>query len=309
MNASAVIEKKVDGGGGDDDANERDAGLRDYRDEILASLLAKQDAVHYYVDANYFHMQTLTTITPANRFICLEWMTELATDLRISRDALWLGVYIFDRFLTCTEFTRSANGYLQLLAMTSLFMADKHEDVSPNRLFVYLDSCVDDDKELYTRQEAQEMELSILDSLDGRLAPPTSLLFLRIYTFDLNLTVVRDRALYLLTRYYAEAALLCAPMLQFSPNVTACGCIFLARRASKQVPHWPSALFGASKVGTTDVCLAANTLERCLFDLKLNENKILQRRHQALWDFLRRVVPKGDQNVTHDASDAIVVVQ
>jgi hypothetical protein len=82
--------------------------------------------------------------------------------LGLSDRTLFMAVGIFDRVLTKKVITRSR---LQLLGITSFFIASKFEDVTPPELKQLVNFC----DEIYTREDIINQEAEIIKLLDFNL--------------------------------------------------------------------------------------------------------------------------------------------
>lgn len=96
------------------------------------------------------------------RSVLINWLLEIQSKLTLSDRTLFMAVGIFDRVLVKKIITRQR---LQLLGITSFFIASKFEDVSPPDLDQLVYFCDD----IYSREEITSHEAEILIMLDFNL--------------------------------------------------------------------------------------------------------------------------------------------
>lgn len=105
-------------------------------------------------------------ITPEMRLTLLEWLVTVTRTLEFSLETWCLAVNYLDRFL-CSQLV--GRDTLQLLGLTSLWLAAKQEELLPPGL----DQLVTLAAETYSEISFRHMELLILAKLELRLAAPT----------------------------------------------------------------------------------------------------------------------------------------
>lgn len=156
----------------------------------------------------------------------VDWMVDVALQLQLSTDALFLAVQLMDKHMEWQQQQQqqqvqgkgdgslSQNSHLK--ALTALWVAAKYEEASVPPAAAFLkqlpSSCSS-----CTIQDFQEAEAVLLTAVDHRLALPTPKTFLRRYLFK----VAVDRRLYFMSGYLAELALLDGGMLCYLPSTIA----------------------------------------------------------------------------------------
>ncbi|XP_065064793.1 G1/S-specific cyclin-E1-like [Rhopilema esculentum] len=109
------------------------------------------------------------------RSILLDWLIEVCEVYRLHRETFHLAVDFVDRYLSYQS--KIAKQRLQLIGVTSLFIASKIEEIYPPKIteFAYVTdgAC--------TVEEITKQELLILQSLKWKLSPVTSNSWLKIY--------------------------------------------------------------------------------------------------------------------------------
>ena len=112
-----------------------------------------------------------TDINFKMRSILIDWLVEVHYKFKLFPSTLFLCVNILDRYLEKVPIMRSK---LQLVGVTSLFIACKFEEVYPPEVR----ECVYITDYAYDREEVLEMETNILTTLDWTILVPTSYHFL-----------------------------------------------------------------------------------------------------------------------------------
>ena len=132
-------------------------------------------------------------------------------------ETLHLSISIIDRFLSRKCVPRKT---LQLLAVASLLIACKYEEVIPIEAYDvthYIDF-------IHTRQEVLTMELLILNIIDYRLTIPTGYMFLQQFLHITKATSIASN----LASFYMERMLLEYSTLDIRPSHLAAAAVSLA---------------------------------------------------------------------------------
>jgi hypothetical protein len=129
---------------------------------------------------DYFQMQT--DISCQMRSILLNWLVDVHLKYKLLPQTLFIAVDILDRYLEKRPVQR---GKLQLLGITSLWIAAKFEEVYQvpkisNLVFI----C----NEAYSRADILEMEGNILLALNFELLEIHSLSYLQLFLRKAGLT-------------------------------------------------------------------------------------------------------------------------
>ncbi|XP_077144827.1 G1/S-specific cyclin-E1 [Ranitomeya variabilis] len=140
-------------------------------DDVWRNLLLK-DAI-YVRDKNVF--QRHPDMDESMRSVLLDWLMEVSELHKLHRETYYLAQDFIDRFLATQANVRKSK--LQLIGVTSLFIAAKMEEIYPPKLheFSYYSdgSC--------TEEEIMKMELIIMKALNWCLTPITVVSWLNIY--------------------------------------------------------------------------------------------------------------------------------
>ncbi len=164
------------------------------------------------------YMAKQLDITEKMRTMVIDWMVEVHLKFKLLTETLFLGLNIMDRFLCFKQCPRSK---LQLVCMTSLFIASKYEEVMQPSV----DDLVYIAENLYSKNDILKTEEIILQALKFNLCCPTVPHFLRRFSKASR----SSTKMHAIAKYLAELSMLEASMLQFLPSTIAASCVLLAR--------------------------------------------------------------------------------
>ncbi|XP_028806906.1 putative cyclin-A3-1 [Neltuma alba] len=175
------------------------------------------------------------------RGILINWLAEVAEEYRLLSDTLHLSVSYIDRFLSAKTVSKQR---LQLLGVSSMFIASKYEEISPPRVE---DFCYITDN-TYTQAEVVEMEAHVLKYLNFEMGSPTVKTFLRrLAGIASEYQKTHKLQFEFLAYYLGELSLLDYNCVKFLQSMVAASAIFLARFIIWPKVHpWNSALQGYS---------------------------------------------------------------
>uniref|UniRef100_A0A182YT61 Cyclin-like domain-containing protein n=1 Tax=Anopheles stephensi TaxID=30069 RepID=A0A182YT61_ANOST len=109
------------------------------------------------------------------RAILLDWLNEVCEVYKLHRETYYLAVDYIDRYLSVKEGLKKT--HLQLLGITSLFIAAKVEEIYPPKIgeFAYVTdgACTDED--------ILREELIVLSTLEWKINPVTVMGWLGLY--------------------------------------------------------------------------------------------------------------------------------
>ncbi|KAF4793551.1 G1/S-specific cyclin-E1 [Turdus rufiventris] len=141
------------------------------RDDVWKNMIRKEET---YV-RDKFYMQRHPQLQPKMRAILLDWLMEVCEAYKLHRETFYLAQDFFDRFMATQQDV--VKTLLQLIGVTSLFIAAKLEEIYPPKLhqFAYVTdgACTED--------EIISMELIIMKALNWNLNPLTVVSWLNIY--------------------------------------------------------------------------------------------------------------------------------
>ena len=150
---------------------------KEYLDEIysyLKTIEKKELPLENYITKKQ------TDINEKMRLILINWIIEVHFKFHLLSETLFICINIIDRYLSKKDINRK---YLQLLGVTSLFIACKYEEIyapSSKDLIFMTDNA-------YKIEEMIQMENDILNIIQFDLTFPTSLRFLEIFKHYLEL--------------------------------------------------------------------------------------------------------------------------
>ena len=193
--------------------NENPQIVEEYFDEIYKYLKSIENSD--LLKENYMK-NVQKDITEKMRKILVDWLIDVHSKFKLVHETLFLTINIIDRYLSKKSINRK---YLQLLGITSLFIASKYEDIYPPELkdFIFMTD------NAYKKEQVIKLESDILDKIEFCIAYPTSLRFLEIYKKIFNLKEID----FFRCRYFIEIALLDYNSCHYSPSLIAVTSIFL----------------------------------------------------------------------------------
>ncbi|XP_015267613.1 PREDICTED: G1/S-specific cyclin-E1 isoform X1 [Gekko japonicus] len=158
------------------------------RDEVWKNMINKEQT--YVRDKQY--MQRHPLLQPKMRVILLDWLMEVCEVYKLHRETFYLAQDFFDRFMATQH--NVVKTLLQLIGISSLFIAAKLEEIYPPKLhqFAYVTdgACTED--------EILSMELIVMKGLNWNLSPLTVVSWLNIY---MQVAYLNDICEVLLPRY------------------------------------------------------------------------------------------------------------
>ncbi|CAI9571274.1 unnamed protein product [Staurois parvus] len=161
------------------------------QDEVWRNMLHKDRT--YPRDKNF--LQRHPELQQSMRAVLLDWLMEVCEVYKLHRETFYLAQDFFDRFMAIQQ--NVVKSSLQLIGITSLFIAAKLEEIYPPKLhqFAYItdSACTED--------EIICMELIIMKALKWCLSPMTAVSWLNIY---LQVAYIRELQHFLLPQYPQE---------------------------------------------------------------------------------------------------------
>ncbi|NP_001081446.1 G1/S-specific cyclin-E3 [Xenopus laevis] len=141
------------------------------QDDVWRNMLNK-DRI-YLRDKNFFEKHP--QLQPNMRAILLDWLMEVCEVYKLHRETFYLAQDFFDRFMATQK--NVIKSRLQLIGITSLFIAAKMEEIYPPKLhqFAFITDCA------CTEDEITSMELIIMKDLDWCLSPMTMVSWFNVF--------------------------------------------------------------------------------------------------------------------------------
>lgn len=151
------------------------------------------------------------------RAILVDWLVEVHMKFRLVPETLYLCVQIIDRYCALADVARSR---LQLVGVTALFLACKHEEIYPPEVR----DCVYITDRAYDRQQVLDMEQTLLRALDWKISLPTAYPFLDRF---LDLAKASEMTRHAAS-YYLERTLQEHDLLEYRPSLVCASAVILA---------------------------------------------------------------------------------
>ncbi|EPY40044.1 cyclin A [Angomonas deanei] len=175
----------------------------EYSSEISEYFLDEERALY----SSRMYMDQQPEITDRMRKILVDWLADVITEYKLHPETYFLAIDIIDRYLCSHRIPRSQ---LQLVGITSILIAAKHEEVWPPTV----NDCVVVTANTYHARDVIDMEREIATSLRFKFTVPTIYpLACRFIEIAAPPAVVKD-AIFLLL----ESAVHCYPLLRYLPS-------------------------------------------------------------------------------------------
>ena len=168
--------------------------VKEYQEEIVEYLLSLEREKRI----NPKYMLEQKDINEKMRIILIDWLIEVHLKFKLLPETLFLTINFIDRYLQKNQTSRDK---LQLIAVSSLLIACKYEEIYPPEIssFVYITD------NAYKKEDILNYELKILSALDYDVTYPTPLRFLEILIVKLGL--VDDEIFFYKMQYLLELSL------------------------------------------------------------------------------------------------------
>lgn len=128
----------------------------------------------YKPDAFYFQ-RTQKDITPIMRTILIDWMLEVMTEFTLKRETFYYALNYVDRYLSLKKNIKKQD--LQLVGVTSMFMASKMEEILSPKVQDFVKSTDDG----YSQEQIVAMEKEMMREMKWLMAPPTPFMWASWY--------------------------------------------------------------------------------------------------------------------------------
>jgi len=176
------------------------------------------------IDRQPNYLQRQESITDRMRSILVDWLVEVHQKYKLRLVTLFLGVTLIDRYLAHVAVPISRRD-LQLVGMGCMLVAAKFEEETPPSIadFVYIAA------NTYNAQEVLDMEVSILTTLDFRVACPTPANFLDDFAVASRCSEVQRQV----AQYVLELAILDIRWLCFAPSQLAAAAVRLSNELDR----------------------------------------------------------------------------
>ena len=155
----------------------------EYQEEIIPYLIS----LEYKKRINPNYMLKQSDINEKMRMILIDWLIEVHLKFKLLPETLFLTINFIDRYLQNNQTKRDK---LQLIAVSSLLIACKYEEIYPPEIssFVYITD------NAYKKEDILNYEIKILEDLEYDLTYPSILRYFEIVTIKLGL--LNDKTFY-----------------------------------------------------------------------------------------------------------------
>lgn len=229
-------------------------------------------------------------LTTKHRTIVVGWIIQLFyARFHLSQDAMHIAIGLLDRFLQqCINSTTAGTSFvtqknLQLIAVAAFLIAAKVEETHhpPVDELVYVTD------HTYTSEQVKRMEKKILHELRFELNRPTSLQFLRRYSFICS----SGDEQHAIGKFLIDMALLDVACINLAPSLVAASATYIARYLLNPTQPatfeqcWPEDLQKRSPYKTyqsltNGIQILAQFLDKYLTSNTLKECEILIKRYE-----------------------------
>jgi len=234
--------------------------VEEYQEEIIPYLLSLENKKK--INPNYMLKQN--DINEKMRMILIDWLIEVHLKFKLLPETLFLTINFIDRYLQNNQTPRDK---LQLIAVSSLLIACKYEEIYPPEIssFVYITD------NAYKKEDILNYEIKILGDLEYDLTYPSPLRFLEIVAIKLgfkNDKIFLNKMMYLIELCLSKLFFYNYTYLEL---VLAC-CLLLFEKNYFFIQN----LFRCFNMD--EDCQRCERIKNCVFEIKklleyMNENK------------------------------------
>jgi cyclin B len=194
----------------------------EYINDIYQNLLQEERELKLKIDSNYFSFQT--EINDKMRAILIDWIIDVHMKFGFKEETLYNTIYIIDSYLTLKKIERKN---LQLLGVTSLFIACKQNEVTFRRLNEY--AYITDNA--YKVSDIIDMENEVLKTLNFNILYPSSLSFYEILSKKMN--IINDTEQFALGEFLMQSFYMNSNSLNYSFSIIACSVSYIVMKFFK----------------------------------------------------------------------------
>jgi len=197
-------------------------------------------------------LQDQPELSGDDRASAVDWLIEVQVKYKLRTETLFLAVGLFDRYLSRKKVKQAD---LQLVAVTSIFLASKFEEIDPldARDFVHMT------QQACARQDILNMEARMLSALEFGLCRPTPVHFIDRYQ-RANESNQNHR---FLLEYFLQLALVELSMCRYTPSQQVSASLLVISRLTGQSLTWPEALLRDDHSEHHQTCVMRCATELC----------------------------------------------
>ena len=170
----------------------------------------------------YNYMNDQNDINEQMRSILIDWIIDVHFKFGFTDETLYMTVLIIDRYATIRQISRLN---LQLVGITALMIACKHEEIDLPKIDDYL--YITDNA--YTKQDMVKMEYDILRALNFSLLYPSPIKFFEYLSVNFNFS----KKLHCMGKYLMETFLIDIKNIKYKPSVISCACAYIVMKFFK----------------------------------------------------------------------------
>eukprot|EP01133_Synstelium_polycarpum_P013706 gene13706-16156_t len=164
------------------------------------------------------YMPYQTDLRPNMRSILVDWIVDIAFDLRMKNETIFLAVNYLDRYLSLVKVRKDQ---FQMIGAATFLIACKYEEVSPPPPAEIVSLAGN----YFTLDQLFDAESQVLKALNFKLTAPTIKFFLSRY---LRAAATADPRVSALAHFYGELSLLEYGFVNYLPSIIAASCVYLA---------------------------------------------------------------------------------
>ena len=193
---------------------------KEYINKIYYNLLKEEEGINPKPKYNY--MKEQKEINEKMRSILIDWLIDVHHKFRFSDETLFMTVFIIDRYLSVNQITKLK---LQLLGITSLLIACKHEEIDLPKIddFIYITD------NAYVKDEVIRMENYVLKVLNFELLYPSPIKFYEYLSIYFNF----DKKMHLMGKYLMESFLVDIKCTKYKPSIISSACCYIVLKFFK----------------------------------------------------------------------------
>ena len=242
---------------------------KEYINKIYYNLLKEEDE-GINPKPKYNYMKEQKEVNEKMRSILIDWLIDVHHKFRFSDETLFMTVFIIDRYLSVNQITKLK---LQLLGITSLLIACKHEEIDLPKIddFIYITD------NAYVKDEVIRMENYVLKVLNFELLYPSPIKFYEYLSIYFNF----DKKMHLMGKYLMESFLVDIKCTKYKPSIISSACCYIVLKFFKFKNYQESydkkfyslVIDDNSKYSEHDIKDCARDI--CLFVDNINKTKFL----------------------------------
>eukprot|EP01132_Coremiostelium_polycephalum_P004232 gene4232-5298_t len=221
------------------------------------------------------YMPHQTDLRPSMRALLVDWLVDIAFDLRVKNETIFLAVNYLDRYLSHVRISREQ---FQLIGASTFLLACKYEEINPPN--------PNEVKHLagnyFTLEQLFEVESQILKTLGFSLTTPTIKFFLGRYLRAAG----ADTLVSALAHFFGELSLLDYNLVIYLPSIVSAACVYLALLTTNR--QWTSTLTYYTRVDIDDPYF--QHCVKIIWELHKSE-KTLQTIKNKYSEHIRDVIP------------------